>query len=106
MVRAHPPNGAIVSVIGCLAKVGQSVAAEPRDCPGADDSRKEACQRWSCSGCAAAAHADPYTSGECLSRSREHQGHRMVAKDLLIKDAAGDRINVLSLEMLASSCGD
>jgi hypothetical protein len=33
-----------------------------------------------------------------------HKGHRMEASGLLVRDAAGSAVNVLSLEMLAASC--
>ena len=35
----------------------------------------------------------------------EHKGHRMEAKGFIVKDPAGDRLNVVSLEMVAASCG-
>ena len=34
----------------------------------------------------------------------EHKGHRMEAKGFLVKDPEGDRLNVVSLEMVASAC--
>jgi mono/diheme cytochrome c family protein len=34
----------------------------------------------------------------------EHKGHRMEAKGFIVKDPDGDRLNVVSLEMVASSC--
>ena len=34
----------------------------------------------------------------------EHKGHRMEAKGFLVRDPAGDRLNVVSLEMVASTC--
>lgn len=33
-----------------------------------------------------------------------HKGHKMEATGLLVRDAAGSGVNVLSLDMLASSC--
>jgi S-disulfanyl-L-cysteine oxidoreductase SoxD len=34
-----------------------------------------------------------------------HKGHKMKAGGLLVKDAAGISVNVISLEMISSSCG-
>jgi hypothetical protein len=34
----------------------------------------------------------------------EHKGHRMEGKGFIVKDPEGDRLNVVSLEMVASSC--
>ena len=33
-----------------------------------------------------------------------HKGHKVAVKGLLIKDAAGDRLNVTSLQMVSASC--
>jgi mono/diheme cytochrome c family protein len=35
-----------------------------------------------------------------------HKGHKMKAGGLLVKDAAGLSVNVMSLEMIGSSCGE
>jgi mono/diheme cytochrome c family protein len=35
----------------------------------------------------------------------EHKGHRMEGKGFIVKDPDGDRLNVVSLEMVAASCG-
>ena len=35
----------------------------------------------------------------------EHKGHRMEAKGFIVKDPDGDRVNVVSLEMVATTCG-
>ena len=34
----------------------------------------------------------------------EHKGHRMEGKGFIVKDPDGDRLNVVSLEMVAASC--
>ena len=34
-----------------------------------------------------------------------HRGHKVLVKGLLIKDAAGQRINVTSLKTVGESCG-
>jgi hypothetical protein len=35
----------------------------------------------------------------------EHKGKRVEGKGFIVKDPAGDRLNVVSLEMVAPSCG-
>ena len=34
-----------------------------------------------------------------------HEGHTMQATGFLIREADGDRVNVVTLEMIASRCG-
>jgi hypothetical protein len=34
----------------------------------------------------------------------QHMGHKMEGRGFLVKDAGGDRVNIVALEMLDSSC--
>jgi len=97
---SRPRNGATVSLVGCLAHGTGSEwlltqASEPQttkvDFPKA----------------AAAAPLGTKTVAllSVFPSPAAHEGHKMEARGLLISSPNGDRINVLSLEMLDSSCG-
>jgi S-disulfanyl-L-cysteine oxidoreductase SoxD len=102
---AAPRNGAIVSVIGCLAKDINNDwmlnnATEPRlttlDKASTQDTKTDSATLGTKTVRLLSAYPDP----------APHQGHKMEAKGLLVKDATGDRVNVMSLEMLHASCAD
>lgn len=101
---AAPRNGAIVSVVGCLARSTNNEwtlnnATEPRlttlDKPSSKDPKTDSAPLGTKTVRLLSAYPDP----------AQHQGHKMEAKGLLVKDATGDRVNVMSLDMLQASCG-
>jgi hypothetical protein len=99
-----PRNGAIVSVIGCLAKnsAGQWLLSHA-SLPVLTSLEKKPVSEGP------GAEAPPLGRQTTLLVSvypdpAAHMGHKMEAKGLLIKDATGDRVNVMSLEMRAETC--
>jgi hypothetical protein len=106
---AGPPQGSnaipIVEAIGCLADGADntwtlSSATEPaKSTPGfskADDVK--------------AAEAKPLGSqqirlvGLVEMHPEDHKGHKVLVKGLLIKDAAGQRLNITSLTTVSQTC--
>ena len=96
-------TGSLVQVVGCLSQGEGNAwmltrATEPQ--PGA----------------AAAAPTQNAADGDApgsgtvrllsvFPEPSAHKGHKMKASGLLVKDAAGVSVNVMSLEMISSSCG-
>ena len=98
-------TGALVQVIGCLQNSGDgwllTQAVPPVRTENPDASPADQLKQF-------AATPAGTTSLHLLgvySAPDEHKGHRMEAKGFLVKDPAGDRLNVISLEMVASTCG-
>ena len=105
---AGPPQGPnalpIVEVVGCLAQSGNSWmmtnATEPT----------RAAAGWSRPEEVKAAETTPLGSlqlpliGLVELSPADHKGHKIVVKGLLIKDAAGNRLNVTSLMTATTAC--
>lgn len=103
-----PPQGPnalpIVEVVGCLAQSGSSWtmtnATEPT----------RAAAGWSRPEEVKAAETKPLGSlqlpliGLVELSPADHKGHKVVVKGLLIKDAAGNRLNVTSLMTATTAC--
>jgi hypothetical protein len=98
-------TGALVQVIGCLQSSGDgwalTQAAPPVRTENPDASPAEQLGKLA---------STPVGTGTLrllgvYSAPDEHKGHRMEAKGFLVKDPDGDRLNVVSLEMIASVCG-
>lgn len=99
------PTGSLVQVIGCLQTSGDGwmlaeatpfVRTENPDATPADQRSRLA--------------STPAGTGTLrllgvYSALDEHKGHRMEAKGFLVRDPDGDRLNVVSLEMVATACG-
>jgi S-disulfanyl-L-cysteine oxidoreductase SoxD len=97
-------TGSLVQVIGCLQNSGGGwmltqaappVRTENPDASPADQRSKLAATP---AGTASLSLLGVYSALD------EHKGHRMEAKGFLVKDPDGDRLNVVSLEMVATSC--
>ena len=97
-------TGALVQVIGCLQNSGDSwmltQAAPPVRTENPDASPAEQLGKLA---------STPAGTGNLrllgiYSAPNEHKGHRMEAKGFLVKDPDGDRLNVVSLEMVAPAC--
>jgi hypothetical protein len=105
---AGPPQGPnalpIVEVVGCLAQSGNlwmmTNATEPT----------RATAGWSRPEEVKAAETKPLGSlqlpliGLVELSPADHKGHKVVVKGLLIKDAAGNRLNVTSLMTATTAC--
>ena len=97
-------TGNLVQVVGCLqsgpggwilAQTSAPVRTENPDASTADQLKTLA--------------ATPSGTGTIrligvYSALDEHKGHRMEGKGFIVKDPEGDRLNVVSLEMVASTC--
>ena len=98
-------TGALVQVIGCLQDGGGSwmltQAAPPVRTENPDASPAEQLSKLASTpvGTASLRLLGVYGTLD------EHKGHRMEAKGFLVKDPEGDRLNVVSLEMVAPACG-
>jgi quinoprotein glucose dehydrogenase len=100
-----PRNGALVQVTGCLTHEGASDwrllnATEPQRTT--LDARPRSDRQA----------ADARNGGDRTIRllnvfpnPAPHEGHTMQATGLLIRQVDGDRVNVITMEMLASRCG-
>jgi mono/diheme cytochrome c family protein len=95
----RPRDGSVVEVIGCLGRSADNEwvlnsASEPRP--------------TTLESTTAAATAPLGTQVVRLMsvfpNPSSHEGHKMQARGLLVSSPAGDRVNVLTLEMLASTC--
>ena len=97
-------TGALVQVIGCLQNSGDgwmlTQAAPPVRTENPDASPAEQLSKLASTpaGTASLRLLGIYSAPD------EHKGHRMEAKGFLVKDPDGDRLNVVSLEMVASAC--
>jgi mono/diheme cytochrome c family protein len=98
-------TGTLVQVVGCLqpaaggwilAQTSAPVRTENPDASPADQLTKLAATP---AGTASIQLLGIYSSLD------EHKGHRMEGKGFMVKDPDGDRLNVVSLEMVAASCG-
>lgn len=109
--NAAPPQGTeavpIVETVGCLAegpnrtwtltnaaepaKSGRAGFSRPEDVKAAEG-RGLGTQQWALIG-----------MGEMNPSA--HRGHKVLVKGLLIKDAAGQRLNVTSLKTVGDTCG-
>ena len=99
-----PRNGSMVQVIGCLeSRESRWILAngtEPKKTTFATSADERT---------AAASTMPGSTTVELMSvfpSPAPHVGHRLLAKGLFIKNAAGDKINVMSLDVLAESCSN
>jgi S-disulfanyl-L-cysteine oxidoreductase SoxD len=98
-------TGTLVQVVGCLQSASGGWALTQASAPvrtESPDATPEG-QRGKLAGTPAGS-----TTLQLLgvySDLDEHKGHRMEGKGFLVKDPSGDRLNVVSLEMVASSCG-
>jgi len=97
-------TGTLVQVVGCLQNAAggwmltQATAPVQTENPDASPA-----------GQLSALAATPAGSGSIrllgvYSSLDEHKGHRMEGKGFIVKDPDGDRLNVVSLEMVASAC--
>jgi hypothetical protein len=109
--NAAPPQGAqaipIVETVGCLtegpnrtwtlnnalepAKAGRAGFSRPEEVKAAEG-RGLGSQQWA-------------LIGMTEMNPGPHRGHKVLVKGLLIKDAAGQRINVTSLKTVGDLCG-
>ena len=97
-------TGSLVQVVGCLqsspggwvlAQTTAPVRTENPDASPADQLTKLAATP---AGAATIRLLGVYSSLD------EHKGHRMEGKGFIVKDPDGDRLNVVSLVMVASAC--
>ena len=103
--RTELPTGALVQLVGCLAQGsdkawmltngGAPVRTENPD-PSKGDQRK-------------AVEATPLGARtfrllNIFGSLDAHNGHKMEAKGFLVRDPGGDRVNVVALEMIGSTC--
>jgi mono/diheme cytochrome c family protein len=96
-----PRNGSMVEATGCLEGQGSewklTNATPPRT-----TTLSAASGRQAANGSAEGGVTVPLIS--VFPRPTAHVGHKMRAKGLFVKKAAGEQINVISLEMVAEIC--
>lgn len=104
---ADVPSFALVQVVGCLTEdedaggwrlTRSTRAVRTRDPSAATEDELRALDERPV-GARTFALMNVYPS------PAEHAGHRMAVKGFLIRDPAGDRINVSSIGMVAAACG-
>ncbi len=97
-------TGQLVQVVGCLdgaagawtlTKATDPSRTESPDASSADELKQLASM---------AGGTGTYQLLGIYSPIDEHKGHRMEAKAFIVKDPAGDRLNVVSLEAVATAC--
>ena len=102
---ADVPSFALVQVVGCLTQgpdeawllTHSSAAARTRDPSASTADELSAFE-------ATPAGAETFALMNVYPDPASHAGHRMAVKGFLIRDPAGDRINVSSLGMVAPAC--
>jgi len=97
-------TGTLIQVVGCLQPAGGGWALTQASSPVRTESpdASPADQRSKMASTPAGT-----TTLQLLgvySEVEEHKGHRMEGKGFLVKDPAGDRLNIVALEMVAPSC--
>jgi quinoprotein glucose dehydrogenase len=98
-------TGSLVQVVGCLQPADggwtltQSSAPVRTENPDASPADQRTKLASTPAGSATLQLLGVYASLD------EHKGHRMEGKGFIVKDPAGDRLNVVSLELVAPSCG-
>jgi hypothetical protein len=109
--NAAPPQGAqalpVVETVGCLAEGPNRIwtlnnATEPAKAGRAGFSRPEEVKAAEGRGLGSQQWR---LIGITEMNPGPHRGHKVLVKGLLIKDAAGQRINVTSLTTVGESCG-
>jgi mono/diheme cytochrome c family protein len=103
---AELPTGTLVQVLGCLAPTADSgwmltSATAPARTESPDASKED--QRTALQSVPAGTRSIQLMG--VYGSMDEHKGHRMEAKGFLIRDPAGDRLNVASIEMVGPTCG-
>jgi hypothetical protein len=97
-------TGTLVQVVGCLdgasgdwtlTKSTDPVRTETPDASPAEELQKLA---------SAEGGSETFKLLGIYSAIDEHKGHRMEAKAFIVKDPDGDRLNVVSLEQVATAC--
>ena len=97
-------TGTLVQVVGCLdgaagawklTKTTEPVRTETPDASSAEELKQLA---------SAASGSGSFTLLGIYAPIDEHKGHRMEAKAFIVKDPDGDRLNVVSLEQVATAC--
>jgi quinoprotein glucose dehydrogenase len=98
-------TGTLVQVVGCLQNAADgwmlTQAAPPVRTENPDASSAEQLGQLA----STPAGTESLRLLGVYSAPDEHKGHRMEAKGFIVKDPEGDRLNVVSLEMVAPSCG-
>jgi hypothetical protein len=109
--NAAPPQGAnaipIVETVGCLVAEPNDVwslarATEPARAGRAGFSRPDEVKTAEARGLGS---LQLRLIGMFEMHPEQHKGHKVLVKGLLIKDAAGQRVNVTSLTTVGASCG-
>jgi mono/diheme cytochrome c family protein len=100
------PNFALVRVVGCLARRGDNAQWMLADAPEPVRTRNPAASTDDelKSSEAAAAGEHTFQLLNVYPSPDPYKGHTVEAKGFLIRDPAGDRINVTSLQTLAPLC--
>jgi mono/diheme cytochrome c family protein len=97
-------TGSLVQVVGCLQSgqggwtLTQTTAPVRTENPNASPADQLGNLAATAAGAGTMRLLGVYTSLD------EHKGHRMEAKGFIVKDPEGDRLNVVSLVMVASAC--
>jgi mono/diheme cytochrome c family protein len=96
-------TGTLVQVVGCLDGSAGSwtltKATDPARTESPDASEAEELKKL-----AGSSGAGSFKLLGIYAAVDEHKGHRMEAKAFIVKDPDGDRLNVVSLEPVATSC--
>ena len=97
-----PRTGSMVEATGCLEGEGSEWKLTNATPPRTTSLSAPASGQQAANGSAEGGVTVPLIS--VFPRPTAHVGHKMRAKGLFVKNAAGDRINVTSLEMVAEIC--
>ena len=97
-----PRNGSMVEATGCLEGQGSEWKLTNATSPRTTSFSAPASAQQAATASAEGGVTVPLIS--VFPRPTAHVGHKMRAKGLFIKNAAGEQINVTALEMVAESC--
>jgi S-disulfanyl-L-cysteine oxidoreductase SoxD len=98
-------TGTLIQVVGCLQSATGGWALTQASAPVRTETPDATPEAQRSKLAATPAGSTTLQLLGVYSELDEHKGHRMEGKGFLVKDPAGDRLNVVSLEMVASSCG-
>ncbi|HEV8396753.1 MAG TPA: cytochrome c [Vicinamibacterales bacterium] len=98
-------TGTLVQVIGCLQPAGGGWALTQASAPVKTENPDASSQEQRTKLAATPAGGVTLQLLGLYAPPEEHKGHRMEGKGFIVKDPGGDRLNVVSLEMVATSCG-
>ena len=98
-------TGTLVQVVGCLQAAGSGWTLTQASAPVKTENPDASPEEQRTKMAATPAGSVTLQLLGLYAPPEEHKGHRVEGKGFIVKDPAGDRLNVVSLEMVATTCG-